>query len=118
MLFQKTVLSPRAGEYFSRGLAAFGGMVFVVATIVARLAAPRRQRIPSGTLSAWSATWIAALLLERPALVPVHGRQCFAIGVLIAGIMALSVAPVVTSVPLHGTGRDDKGDAEFLAEPS
>ena len=58
MLFQKTVLSPQAGEYFSRGLAAFGGLVFVLTTTVALVAANRRQLISRRMLSAAVAAWI------------------------------------------------------------
>jgi hypothetical protein len=96
MLFQKTVLSPQAGEYFSRGLAAFGGMVFVLTTIVALVTAHRRQLISRRMLSAAVGAWIA--LCSLGALFwPPFAVERFALDILIAGLLALSVAPVATA---------------------
>ncbi len=96
MLFQKTVLSPQAGEYFSRGLAAFGGLVFVLTTNVALVAANRRQLISRRMLSAAVATWIVLCSLGA-LLWPPLAVERFALYVLIAGLLALSVAPLATA---------------------
>jgi hypothetical protein len=96
MLFEKTMLSPQAGEYFSRGLAASGGMLFMVATIIALVAAHRRQLISRRMLSAVVATWIALCSLSVLFWSPFTVER-FALGVLIAGLLALSVAPVATA---------------------
>ena len=96
MLFERTVLSPQAGEYFTRGLAAFGGLVFVLATIVALLAAHRRQLISRRMLSAAIGTWIALCSLSVLFLSPFTVEQ-LALGILVAGLLALSVAPLATA---------------------
>jgi hypothetical protein len=96
MLFEKTVLSPQAGEYFRHGLAAFGGLVFVLATIVALIVAHRRRLISRRMLSAAVATWIALCSLSVLFWSP-FAVERFSLGVLIAGTLALSVAPVATA---------------------
>jgi hypothetical protein len=96
MLFEKTVLSPQADEYFNHGLAAFGGLVCGLATIVALVAAHRRQLISRRMLSAAVGTWIALCSLSVVFWSPFTVER-FALGVLIAGILALSVAPVATA---------------------
>ncbi len=95
MLFQKTVLSPEAGEYFDRGLAAFGGIVFAAGTIVALVTALRRQLISKQMLSVAVATWFA-LCVPSMRLLPFK-LEHFASHTLIAGLLALSVAPVATA---------------------
>ena len=96
MLFQKTVLSPQAGEYFSRGLAAFGGLVFVLTTTVALVAANRRQLISRRMLSAAVAAWIVLCSLGALFWPPLAVER-FALYALIAGLLALSVAPLATA---------------------
>jgi hypothetical protein len=95
MTFQKTVLSPQAAEYFIRGLAVCGGIVFAVATIVALVAALRRQLISRQMLAALIGTWIALCALSI--LVFPFALERFAVHILIAGLLALSVAPVATA---------------------
>jgi hypothetical protein len=96
MLFEKTALSPQAGEYFSRGLAAFGGLVFVLATVVALVAAHRRQLISRRMLSASLGTWVVLCSLGALLWFPFTVER-LALYVLIAGLLALSVAPVATA---------------------
>jgi hypothetical protein len=97
-LFSKNVLSPQAQVYFREGVFYLLGVAFVVWTVWAFTAARRRSLIGGPTLYVAATVW-AALCALVGLVWGIHSAQEFAIGVCIAGVFALAVAPLA-SAPL------------------
>lgn len=96
MVFSKTVLSPQAQDYFARGVAVFCGVIFLLGTIWALVAARRRELITGQTLSlgavAWAALCVLAVFFWSPTSV-----DRLSVYILITGILALAIAPLATA---------------------
>jgi hypothetical protein len=94
--FAKMALSPQAQDYLAQGLAVFCGIVFVLGTIGALVAARRRELISGPTLSAAAVTWGALCVLAALFWLP-SSVERLTVYVLIVGVLALSVAPLATA---------------------
>jgi hypothetical protein len=94
--FAKMALSPQAQDYLAQGLAVFCGIVFVLGTIGALVAARRRELISGPTLSAAAVAWGALCVLAALFWLP-SSVERLTVYVLIVGVLALSVAPLATA---------------------
>jgi hypothetical protein len=95
-MFSKYALSPQAQDHFVYGVAVACGVVFVLGTAWAFVAARRRSLIGSPTLYVAASVWGALSTLVILGWVP-HPAEPIAAYVFVAGVLALAVAPLATA---------------------
>jgi hypothetical protein len=96
MAFSSSVLSADAQEYFLHGLAAFGGIAFAIWTVGAFGLARRRSLVGWPTFYGAAGVWIGLCALAAVFWAP-NSAERITVYILIAGILALSVAPLATA---------------------
>jgi hypothetical protein len=96
MLFSSNVLSAEAQDRFVHGLAVFWGAAFAIWTVGAFWLARRRSLVAWPTLYGAAGVWIGLCALAAVFWAP-NSAERITVYILIAGILALSVAPLATA---------------------